>query len=69
MEPPKLLTITQAARILRVHPHTLRSWADKGLVPVIKTPSGYRRFDPSSLAQWMVEQGYESIPKLPTENT
>jgi excisionase family DNA binding protein len=43
----KLLTITQAAARLGVHYQTLRKWADKGLVPVVRLPSGYRRFDPA----------------------
>ncbi|HEX5501889.1 MAG TPA: MerR family transcriptional regulator [Thermomicrobiales bacterium] len=40
----RLLTISQAAARLGVHPNTLRAWADKGLVPHVKLPSGYRRF-------------------------
>src|SRR5205823_1419114 len=39
-----LLTISQAAAMIGVNPKTLRSWADKGLVPVTRLPSGYRRF-------------------------
>jgi excisionase family DNA binding protein len=39
-----LLGITEAAKQLGVHPKTLRSWVDKGLVPAVKLPSGYRRF-------------------------
>jgi excisionase family DNA binding protein len=39
-----LLTISQAADMLGVNQKTLRSWADKGLVPVTRLPSGYRRF-------------------------
>lgn len=42
----RLLTIAQAADRLGVHQKTLRRWADKGMVPVVKLPSGYRRFDP-----------------------
>jgi excisionase family DNA binding protein len=47
--PTKLLTITQAAALLGVNQKTLRSWADKGLVPVTRLPSGYRRFSPEQL--------------------
>lgn len=46
MPPKRLLTISEAAARLGVHANTLRGWADRGLVPVIKLPSGYRRFDP-----------------------
>ncbi len=41
----KLLTISQAAELLGIHPNTLRKWADEGLVPHTKFPgSRYRRF-------------------------
>ncbi len=36
--------ITQAAKLLGVHPLTLRSWAEKGYVPYYRTPGGHRRF-------------------------
>ena len=41
---PALLTVAEAARVLRIHPNTLRSWGDKGLVPMVRMPNGYRRF-------------------------
>jgi excisionase family DNA binding protein len=40
----RLLTITEAASALGVHQNTLRSWANKGLVPVTLLPSRHRRF-------------------------
>jgi predicted site-specific integrase-resolvase len=40
----QLIGITKAARILGVHPNTLRKWADEGRVPHVLLPSGYRRF-------------------------
>ena len=40
----KLLRISEAAARLGVHPTTLRTWADKGMVAMVKLPSGYRRF-------------------------
>ena len=53
----RLLTITEAAKRLGVHQQTLRSWADKGLVPVVKLPSGYRRFEPAALDRVRAEMG------------
>jgi putative resolvase len=53
----RLLTISQAASRLGVHPDTLRAWADKGLVPVIRTPTGYRRFDPAAVERVREEMG------------
>ncbi len=56
---PRLLTISQAAAQLGVHPDTLRAWADKGLVPVVRTPTGYRRFDPNEIDRVRGEMGLE----------
>lgn len=53
----KLLTISQAADRLGVHVDTLRAWADKGLVPVVKTPTGYRRFEPEDVERVREEMG------------
>ncbi len=47
----KLWTIAQAADYLSIHPDTLRRWTDRGLVPHVRLPSGYRRYDPAELAQ------------------
>lgn len=38
------LSTTSAARLLGVHPDTLREWADEGKVPSWRTPGGHRRF-------------------------
>jgi excisionase family DNA binding protein len=43
------LTLTEAAEALRVHPTTLRRWADSGQVPVFLTPGGHRRFAASDV--------------------
>lgn len=45
----KWLTLTEAASALRVHPTTLRRWADSGQVPVFLTPGGHRRFAASDV--------------------
>ena len=47
----QLIPISRAARMLGVHPNTLRAWADRGLVPVTRLPSGYRRFSTEQLDQ------------------
>ncbi len=58
-KPTRLLTISQAAARLGVHPDTLRAWADKGLVPVVRTPTGYRRFNPDEIERVREEMGLE----------
>jgi PTS system nitrogen regulatory IIA component len=44
MEESTLLTTTEAARYLRVHPETLRNWARRGQIPAAKfgNRGGYR---------------------------
>ncbi len=44
MKQDKMVGISEAAKVVGVHPNTLRKWADDGLVPHLKLPSGYRRF-------------------------
>lgn len=43
------LTVEAAARVLHVHPTTLRRWADQGQIGVMLTPGGHRRFALSEL--------------------
>ncbi len=56
----RLLTISQAARLLGVHHNTLRSWADKGLVRHVKLPSGYRRFTLDEIQRLRREIGIDT---------
>ncbi len=52
----RLLTISKAAARLGISVEMLRVYADKGDVPVVRLPSGYRRFDPATIdrvrAEW-----------------
>ncbi len=63
MTDEKLLTISQAAARIGVHQNTLRIWADKGTVPMVKLPSGYRRFRPSDIERLRREMGLEPTSK------
>ncbi len=56
----KTVGITEGARILGIHPNTLRKWADDNAVPHIKTPSGYRRFSVVELERFW--EGMERGP-------
>jgi excisionase family DNA binding protein len=38
------LSLTEASKRLKVHPATLREWADRGRIRTFRTPGGHRRF-------------------------
>lgn len=40
----KWLSLGETAELLGVHPSTVRSWADQGQLPVVRTQGGHRRF-------------------------
>jgi excisionase family DNA binding protein len=48
--------LSEAAKMLGVHPATVRGWADRGSLPFQRTPGGHRRFRRSDLEQWMEGQ-------------
>ena len=56
-------TTPKAAERLGVHPATLRAWADAGKVPVVRLPSGYRRFEPEVIERVRREMGMTEVPK------
>ncbi len=58
-KPGELLPIGRAAELIGVHANTLRSWADKGLVPHVKLPSGYRRFTLEQVEEIRRDMGLE----------
>lgn len=33
---PELLTLSEAARVLKVHPNTLRKWDNKGILKAVR---------------------------------
>lgn len=50
----ELLTVREVARILHVHPNTLRRWSDKGLLKAFRiTERGDRRYMREDIAQFL----------------
>jgi excisionase family DNA binding protein len=54
-----LLTVTKAAKRLGVHPNTLRTWADQGLIATIRLPSGHRRFEWTEVEKKRRDMGFK----------
>ncbi len=53
----QMLTISEAAKRLYVHPNTLRRWADKGLIKVYCISGrGDRRFTVKDIVQFEVSR-------------
>ena len=51
------LSITEASKVLGVHPSTLRRWADADQIPFTRTHGGHRRFSLDTLKALRAEQG------------
>jgi excisionase family DNA binding protein len=50
------LSLSEAASVLGVHPSTVRSWSNQGLLPVHRTQGGHRRYLRSEVELWMHSQ-------------
>ena len=50
------LSLGDVAQILGVHPSTVRSWSDQGVLPVHRTKGGHRRYWRNELELWMQSQ-------------
>ncbi len=54
--PTEWLPLQQAAKVLGIHPATLRAWADRGRIASQRTPGGHRRFSRADLQTWLESQ-------------
>jgi len=48
----KWLSLSDAAKVLGVHPSTVRLWSDKGMLPTHKTQGGHRRYKRDEISLW-----------------
>jgi excisionase family DNA binding protein len=46
------LSLSNAAKVLGVHPSTVRLWSDKGILPTYKTQGGHRRYKQGEISLW-----------------
>ena len=51
-----LLTLGETAKILDVHPATVRRYANKGILPHIRTPGNQRRFKLSDVLRFLQDR-------------
>ena len=58
--PNDWLSLSEAAAALGVHPSTVRSWSDAGVLPVHRTQGGHRRYRRSEIDLWLRSQRSES---------
>lgn len=59
---PDWLNLSEAARLLGVHPSTVRMWADKGDLPSQRTSGGHRRFRRADIEAWQASHRHGSLP-------
>ena len=56
-----MLTTTEVAHFLHVHPNTVRQWADKQLIHAYRLgPRGDRRFKREDLDGFLRQNGFQS---------
>jgi len=52
----EMLTVREVARLLHVHPNTLRRWSNNGRIRAYRiTPRGDRRFKREEIARFLAE--------------
>lgn len=59
MTTEKLLTVTQACKLLQISPSTLRRADANGTIRVIRTPGGRRRVPMSEVMRYMEQKQTE----------
>ena len=59
----QLLKISEVAKRLGVSTGTVRAYSEKGLIPVVKLPSGHRRFRPSDVEDLRRKMGLDDVPE------
>jgi excisionase family DNA binding protein len=60
--PQQWLTLREASDLLGIHQTTLRSWADRGAIPVFRTPGGHRRFRLADVRDFLQERVSQQQP-------
>jgi len=61
------LSLSDAAKLLGVHPSTVRLWSDKGIMPVHKTQGGHRRYKRGEILLWAESNSKSRVEALEPE--
>ena len=61
------LSLSDAAKLLGVHPSTVRLWSDKGVMPVHKTQGGHRRYKRGEILLWAESNSKSRVEALEPE--
>ncbi|HLA43587.1 MAG TPA: helix-turn-helix domain-containing protein, partial [Aggregatilineales bacterium] len=56
MSESEWISLGEAAKLLGVHPTTVRNWADQGELPFRRTPGRHRRFHRAALQDLATNQ-------------
>lgn len=65
----EMLTIREVARLLHVHPNTLRRWSSNGRIRAYRiTPRGDRRFKREEIVRFLAESNGEGDDEQEVEN-
>jgi excisionase family DNA binding protein len=62
------LSLSNAAKLLGVHPSTVRLWSDKGVLPVHKTHGGHRRYMRGEILLWLETNSMSSEEVIEPES-
>jgi excisionase family DNA binding protein len=67
------LSLSGVAKLLGVHPSTIRLWSDKGVLPTHRTSGGHRRYRREEVLLWantarQVKAGPENVMQMAMKN-
>lgn len=58
------LSLSEVAKLLGVHPSTIRSWSDQGVIPTHRTQGGHRRYMRNEIDLWKQSQHSSGDPDV-----